>query len=392
MKITQTNMNNYSHLKSFKGYEAMPLKAICLKTNRIYTEDIVEVASELKEIGEKTGFKVFLQNGIDVITGFKKNIQNLTEDYYYWLQDYCTLLDNKKLLISNGFDYVQESKNALFLADKLKVAPYYPQYDNPRLLQLNMCETEDYIFPNELAGGNFFIGKYRDGGKYALVGENCKDILSPYQMQKLLNVDSIYYCPQIDFHIDMGIRPLANRTILVADDNLTLELLEKISQGEAKNNKALKKYIRNFKNSIKRNEKLNKKATSAETINALEQQNFKIIRVPGRLYSIDAPKGGKPSLVCDFNFMNAIVHQKKDGKLVYITNDSIGNEELGIDFNKLFADYIKESCSEIAEVYFIKGKNNFIAQGVKERYGGIHCMTMEVPAFPKKRARGESNP
>ncbi len=108
--------------------------------------------------------------------------------------------------------------------------------------------------------------------------------------------------------------------------------------------------------------------------------------------------------------MNAIVHQKDNGKLVYITNDAdISIEDLYIllnkkvpqkykgcnkgfnqvldeaglyNLNKLFERDLKKKARDIDEVYFISGGRNPNGSTVVRKYlgdngGGIHCLQSE---------------
>ena len=81
--------------------------------------------------------------------------------------------------------------------------------------------------------------------------------------------------------------------------------------------------------------------------------------------------------------MNATVHERVDGNLVYITNDS-GLPTL----NQLFEAKLKELCPEIVAVDFIHGDQTGYQFGsnITERCdinqgGGIHCRTAERPDF-----------
>ena len=87
--------------------------------------------------------------------------------------------------------------------------------------------------------------------------------------------------------------------------------------------------------------------------------------------------------------MNANTFINKDGELVYITNSSNFDSELGIStelakkigcsledaFINSISPFIKKE-----HIYFIKGENNFVETTMlKEFWGGIHCTCAEIP-------------
>jgi hypothetical protein len=134
--------------------------------------------------------------------------------------------------------------------------------------------------------------------------------------------------------------------------------------------------------------KLFSKDNIAEIKQALENTGLglKIIPVPGIIEQ------------CDINFMNAIVHQRPNGGLVYITNKSndfnkYGNINLnnyyGVDFNEMFQKYLMQAAPFVKRVEFIEGSvdltsnNNYISKCLRDESGGVHCMVTERPDFDR---------
>ena len=94
-------------------------------------------------------------------------------------------------------------------------------------------------------------------------------------------------------------------------------------------------------------------------------------------------------LTHDCNYMNANVLINKDKELVYITNKSNFDKEIGLtpdlirktgfsfenEFIKTLAPYIKPD-----KIYFIDGEDNYVSKSMlKDSQGGIHCICAEVP-------------
>ena len=211
----------------------------------------------------------------------------------------------------------------------------------------------------------------------------------------------------MDYHLDLFIRPLANKNILITDDEKTKKVLV---EGRQKILKKLeqdpenKKYI----DIADRFEKIIRKFITARNMNFHPQTNevenilkfhgFNTIRVPGRVYTSNHYRKDTQILYHDCNYMNANVCINKDGELIYITNKSNIDKNLGltediikeIDFSfeksfiKSLAPYVKPE-----HIYFIEGQDNFVADKMLLSYlGGIHCTCAEIPE--EKNEQSES--
>ena len=94
---------------------------------------------------------------------------------------------------------------------------------------MNQLDCEFNISSEEygyLTGGNTFIGKYPDGEKWMLIGEDekkyCSDI-NEISKKYNINTKNIHFLPQQDFHLDMYLRPISYPYILVNDPKLVEE-------------------------------------------------------------------------------------------------------------------------------------------------------------------------
>ena len=87
--------------------------------------------------------------------------------------------------------------------------------------------------------------------------------------------------------------------------------------------------------------------------------------------------------------MNAVVHKKNDGSLVFITNKSGLNdiyglskeisEKIDFDFEKMFIKSVEPYIKK-ENIYFVEGTDNKIATLLETEGGGIHCLCNEIPA------------
>lgn len=358
MRINPTSEN------SFKGYDARKLKALCIGTTRY------QLGRELAKIGENVGFEVF----IPTLSGLQK-INSVNRDIHLghklWLQDLVTTTPKNSVI-------------PVFSAEMLA-----------RFISRHFNKDLDRSSSQIPAGGNmFFVKNNKTGKEDLLLGANDAHSLSENpSLKELLGVDNIDVVPQMDFHIDMFLRPLENKTVLLADDSLTLRVLRvglsRINAALSKpenNKRALKNVYNNLANNLREfREEVNKnsgiKVDSVEK--RLQQYGYNVIKVPGRIYSFDS----QDSLRCTTNFMNAIVTKNDKNELVYITNKSFLDEKCGItpeiknqidfsfedEFLKSIMAYIKPE-----NVHFISGEGRYLESLLEDSFGGLHCITTEI--------------
>ncbi len=377
MQLNLIGKSNTSQNLSFKGYFAAPLKEVLFRAPNLsgkVQDDFIRIYQEVANIGQKEGFGVRVQAGHELLKNLKQKVNESLKPVHPWLQDTCTILDNKKMIIQDAWNIGNENALSRRIAENLGIKAKDIKQGN---------------IPSEIAGGNFFIGKDSDGSKFALAGEDCRERWTYPQLKNLFEVDKVHFLPQLDYHIDLGVRPLKGNRVLVADDNLHLGLtkgiLQRLKEDRA-NKKAnvgavdfYKKYISMFNSAMRKNDKSKNTANCEQVIEALKTQGYEPIRVPGRSYDVKNICGSNNELKYNFNYMNAIVHQNPKGELVYITNSA----PKGINiFNKVFENYIKLAAPEIKKVVFVDG-NGAVSNILHDCNGGIHCLGTEVPDFSK---------
>lgn len=406
---------------SFKGYDARPLKGFIMNSNN------GGIASEMLNIGKKEGFKIFSvspQTYGEKLLSSQKNVIGI------WAQDFWTILQDNIL-----FKFLNESTDQILTNLNLKKNPiqeklrtskeciasikrvvskeieiddyFDSHYDNPyceelmrktkelKLLHKNMIDT---LATKHIPGGNMFIIKNNNSNEI-LVGKNETFEFEPDEIMDLYSTDKITIIPQMDYHLDLFIRPLDNKRVLLTDDKMTLKVfetaikkLEQYFQAQngpldyalVENYKDIVEFYQDFKLNIEKNK--NPKAESVEKV--LQESGFEVIRVPGRIYEVeDAYNYTKSLLRHKCNYINANVLINDNDELVYITNKSNLDEDLlssvyhitGISFENEFiksiSPYVKKD-----HIYFIKGKDYYVQEEMLwQTMGGIHCACTEIP-------------
>ena len=361
--------------KGFRGYDARPLKGFLMNGNPY------GIAREMKRIGEKEGFKLYsLFDGILCEEGL--NVSGCST-YKIWAQDMWTIVKDKLIHCYNNFSN-----------DALK--EFFNLEDSP--IQKNWIVNKTFDYHEHISGGNIFIVKIGDKEEL-LIGEDEYNKENMPSLLKMYSVDKIIKIPQMDFHLDLFIRPLDNKRILIADDEMSLSILKEgyskfkkyvFSLPAEKQNiylkrlKAFSSEIKNFKKNIKEN----KSAQADDVVNKLVESGYEAIRVPGRIYNTSlVDYEYYLSHIC--NYMNANVVKNNKGDLVYITNKSVIDELLGLtpELSKRIGFSFEESFIKSIEpyikrehIYFIEGKDNFVKNVMLTiNQGGIHCACAEVP-------------
>ena len=349
--------------KSFQGYDARRLKAICIGTNRS------GVANELSAIGKRVGFDVFIPTaaGLENIDNVHRAI-NL--GHKLWLQDLVTTTPQNLVLPVFATEMLARFVAKAFNKD---------------------CVNKSINIP---AGGNmFYMQNSQTGMNDLLIGaDDVKDIAQE-DIKSVLGVDNITAIPQMDFHIDMFLRPLENNTILIADDEMTLRVLRhgmscinNVLAKNPNNKNELKKIYKKLAavfNEFQANIEKNTSVGLAITESRLKKSGYMPVRVPGRIYTVD----GQNSLRHTTNFMNAIVTKNDKDELVYITNKSFLDEDCGIDYKvqkqigfSFEQEFLKSILAYVKprNVHFVSGEERYLANLLHDSFGGIHCITTEI--------------
>lgn len=351
MQITPYNNNPV-----FKGYDARRLRALAMTSNR------GNIAKELKEIGDRKGFKVWLAGHDDLV---EDGFENVLDRYPYttcWAQDIAGVTPDGKV--------------------------YYPwRADGLGWLLSNFKKFQGILAQNHVSGGNYFIVK--NGAKNDLIaGKNAELLLGVDKLKSRFCAENICIIPQMDYHIDLGIRPLTNKNVLVCDDDLTVAELEKgIKRTENFRivNENLRVILARFKEAVSKNfhEKPSK------TAKVLSDHGYNPISVPARIYDVKfKPSTKSTGLVYNLNYVNAVALENNKNEIIYITNKSLLDRQCGItpdierstgfSFEKMFKDSLKPYVDE-NNIYFVSGENYEIADYLTNFDGGIHCLCTEIP-------------
>ncbi len=372
IRIDKTNTTSYRP-PAFKGYDARPLKAVVMSIND--EPKSFNIIKQMAQIGEREGFKVFFinqsKNLYTNLDNIKKFFKICIPDFSKWAQDIAVITPSNEVLYC---DMIQEDT---CFAKKLST----------------LTNAKPLNYDRTIDGGNLFFTK-NDGKNELFVGAEELQKNDIETLKQRYNVSKVIPIPQADFHLDMFIRPLNNKQILVADDRLTIQAInqaianlhkckDKTSNfDKIKSN--LKTLLKNFKNDVKYG--MNPRVEEIAAV--LRENDYEPIFVPGRLY-YTVPGCSKDDLVHYLNYMNAVVHQKKNGEMVFITNKSKLNEDYGItpeisekigfDFEKMFIKSIEPYIKK-ENIYFIEGTHNQISELLEKGGGGIHCLCNEIPA------------
>ena len=317
---------------SFKGYDATPLKSLYIE--KATSEPI---KSEMQEIADKEGFSL-----------------RMTTDYLKWAQD------DKNIIEKNGKPH---------LIGNLRVDEGFMK-DIKRTYGITSSYAKTFV-----TGGNSFFGKYPNGDKWLLIGEDeirksktKSDVAREYGIEE----KNIFTIPQQYYHLDMFMRPIGYPYILVDSPELVKKKISKIpflkSPYEHTN-------LRNNFNSFERKRNAIGYSSSQETVKALEKAGFIPIEVAGVFGN-------------GINFMNAIVNKHPDGSISYITNSTSCESPFLSEIETEFEKELREKVPNIKAVYFVEGKDaktlsapNYMMENIQHHGGGIHCMSLEEPNF-----------
>jgi len=360
----------------------------CPKSNGAWAQDAWGIVNNTllarENLEDKTNlWRMFL--GLETnITELKKQEELGVNKLY----QFVNLLSNVPSVKKNGKEFVRISTpNDVSDVDKA----IYKQYLQSQIDNLVKLSNQSHI-----KGGNYFITKGLDGKEEVLIWQDELKKFDLAQLKEMFQTEKIHIIPQADYHLDLFIRPLKNKKVLIADDNLMSQILfdglNKIKEmvvSKPKNYREKYKdvfinvgiWAENFKRIIKENPFANMDKVEE----ALIKGGYKPIRVPGRIFEI-SPDG---SILRHLqNYLNASVHINDKGEIVYITNKSAVDESLKLTdkikketgFNP--EESFKKAISHyVDKIYFVSGKNNAIGKELLPKYlGGIHCMTMEVPS------------
>ena len=273
-------------------------------------------------------------------------------DYIKWAQDFKTIIEQhgQKVVVVN--ERVDEN----YLDEMKYKYGIYPK-------------RSGYI----ATGGNSFIGKFPNGEKWMMVGDDELYTKSYKYLSELYGIkeENIIHIPQQNYHLDMFMRPIGYPFVLIDDPELSRKKLATMDMKLGSYD-----YIK-MNQSFNDFEKFRQKdyASHKNAIKALENAGFIPIKIAGVFGS-------------GINFMNAIVNQHPNGSISYITNSSKCDSPFVSKLEQEFEQELRSKVSNIDRVYFIKGNEeyfdprlNYMSYHLENKGGGIHCMSLEEPDF-----------
>lgn len=290
---------------NFKGYDATPIKNLYMQG--VPYENTYGIFNELKKIGKKENFDVFIHTDGQLLDNLKEaGMDEYEEDI--WAQDNKIIRPTKD--------------GAKVLSPNLRIMESIIPAHFAQLTKKEFKPTKT-IFE----GGNLFIGKKEDGEEYILTGSKnlyvssmmeylnskCvktinRELLQEFnhfgkitteengdgdwvyikdweENQEIYNQkaidtmaeefgvkkENIFIIHQPNFHIDMNIRPIGYPYVLVNDPELAIKNLDRLPSGKG------------IAEITKEREDIRKKdyADVETTIKELEKFGFKPIRIGG---------------------------------------------------------------------------------------------------------------
>lgn len=390
---------NFPQIQNFSGHAAGKIKALYMQN--ACTNSQLPIYNEMRRIGQKEGFDVFIHGDRNLINE-ELTKRDMCGFWSVWSQD------NKIITKKGEKDFIISPESA-------------DRDEHNEVAQLVSLSGKEGKYSGVVFdGGNIYLGKKDNGEKYLITSDwtvgrstayqylKSKNLpnLSRYSLTKFLNehqwlskngevlasedecMEHLEYwhsrainaicedfgimpknlilIPEADYHIDLAIRPLNYPYVLVNDDSEVKRFLSELRE-KYKSDPISKRKITEIEKQIK---ELNKKYPDGGNICAiLEKSGFIPIKIAGGF-------GRGP-----INYMNAIVQEASDG-LVYITNSSKSSIGLYCDMEEKFKQELLQKCPQIKRAYFVAGdmvdeNTNIMMDYLKKYLGGIHCLCCE---------------
>lgn len=433
MKIQKNYDNNQTN---FKGYDARKLQGFVMNSN------YGNLASEMKIIGEIEKFKVYLfqRNGLnfnlvtdkfehtasnkgcwaqdiwgivkDTLLSYEKTEKSQTlekifnlkpnkfqtavheENNVPKLQSYIDFMYNLPVEHVNGKPVIKiKTKQGISHIDK-KI------YDAE--FKINAQLLKNVYNHTHVKGGNYFLTKNAKGEEELLIGQNELKKFGIDELKQMFLTDKIHVIPQADYHLDLFIRPLNNKKVLIADDEMMLQSLQKgfkklqeavINSTPAEREKFREPFINTGMYAMQFKEILsaNPYASMKDVEKVLNNAGYETVKVPGRFFNIlSNMEENNTEYIFEhsLNYLNANTLINDKNEIIYITNKSLLDNALGFTDEikaktgfSLQNEFLEAVKPHVERVYFLSGENNVLPEKLlKEQFGGIHCMSMEVPA------------
>ncbi len=354
---------------NFKGHEAKKLDTILVHKRDDYGSDAL-----LKQLDA-------------IASAHKVSVEPIRYYSDIWIQDQIYFTPNKKV-ISPNYRY------ATGYADSYGLEP------DELINNTNPYRTR------HVEGGNIFFAKNKDGKEVILTAKNADGKCELEGYENCLGPDKVIALPHADYHADLFITPIGDNKILVANDNLMLDGLNRILEAcvfytadnpDDKSSKDIEKVAKKLLEVIESFEestaKYKFKGCDEKAAQILQDNGFEVIPVPSRVYYLGGwkEKNSKEKITHLLNYSNAITFKDRNNEPVLIAAKSglekkIGltpaiAQKIGIDFESLFREAVGSHIKQ-ENIHFIQGdKKRPISDILESNKGGLHCMCVEVPDY-----------
>lgn len=369
---------------SFKGYDARPLCGIYARDTG-FGKPFYSLMEETAKILNKENVDVFIQTNKGII----KNNFNYEKfqgcNINPFAQDRVTFIDNKNFM-ARGIMPINENFEAII-----------------DFFKANWLDKNIHV-----EGGNYFFIKEGNNKESVLLGKDSLKFNKITEIREHFKGKKLYTVTQPDYHIDLSLRPLNNKNILINDPGMLLnELNQAIKRANIVNDKnpspELSNVIKNLEKLLNETsaafEKYNIKAQAKTLREELKANKFNVIRVPAAVMQPAKSVSGarNPNSIesrlfdernYSLNYLNAIVHERPDKSLVYITNKSGLDKKVGItpqiaeqidfSFEKMFVKSLK-GIIKPEDIHFVGEDCRFLPDLLKNSDAGIHCLISEIP-------------
>ena len=369
-------INNRQENTSFRGYDAIPLKAFYMQGIRKPNE--INIFREMKAIAKKEGIDIFVNtNNIGIHTDIPSKTR-FNPDLSIWAQDNKAFVKNKfgKQVLWNSKEPVMQEE----------------------LFKTTFADFELNASRDMPRGGDYYIGFKENGEKWILVNGSTMDEAEalgemngdPEKLiQNLFEVksDNIFKLYTVWDDLDEVVRPVGFPYILVNNYQESLKNLD-LMRKNFPTSSILYTKMKNFLE-----QKINMNNTLQATNNyckELESFGFKPITIGARYIE-------------DINFINAIAMKNNKNGISYITNSTKQSYKELEYLEQLFDRDLKSKVPTITNTHYVSGgkrvkgnpdsnielysrglaERNGIMDILANRLGGIHCMTAEVPNFER---------
>lgn len=377
--LLETKMNNITTNNiSFCGYDAIRLRGLYLQG--MYNRGERNIFRELRAVLNKEGLDIFINNTNKGISNrYETNEKLIDKSLSIWGQDRKAFVRNKegKQVLWDTNEKVMEQNDLGELSEfKINAASYLPR------------------------GGEYYIGRNADGERWLLINgftiydektfARFKDNPTDKIIHKIFDVkpENVIKLNIFGRDLDEIVRPIGFPYVLVNDYSKALDNVEKMYQKYPHSELyyTLKKHLMEqlaFSKQVVGD-------NTAAICKKLSAYGFKPIKIGGKYYD-------------DINYLNAIAFLNKKDRISYISNSTRKSMPELEYLEKLFDEDLKKCSPKISDTYYISGgkrpvderycgsltslyssgldRRNIIMDILANRYGGIHCMSAEIPKF-----------